>query len=618
MERRVDLPLQLRLAPLAGVDAKARTATLVWSTGARVARMDFWTGERYFEELSMDPAHVRLGRLQSGAPLLDTHKRWNLSDVIGVVEEASISKGEGRAKVRFSEREEVTPIFNDVAAGIIRNVSVGYVVHKYEQSLEGDAIVRRAVDWEPSELSLVPIGADPGAAVRAEQQTTYPCLINGETRMDQNDIVDPAIENSKPSAADLARTRAIRTLVRSQSLGDALAVELIDGGATLAEARARVLDELAKRTEATPVRSGFDPYNERRPQEETRRSLIAEAMASRFGGPAPSAEARQYVDLSVVDIARLCLEQRGIRTMGMRAADIITRTSHSTTDFPALLSETGTRVLRAAYLAHMSGITRIFKQSTAPDFRAKMKLALSEAPALQEIQKGGEYKRGTMAETKESYVLKKYGGIFGINWEALVNDDLNAFGDMSARQGQAAAELVASTLVDLVNSNPTLATDNKAVFHADHGNLTGTGTAIAVDSLGVGISKVRLQKGISGKIVLGLAPRFLLVPAAKEQLAKQYTSAQYVPAKSVDINPWSTTIEPIVEPRLDVLSATAWYLFTDPAVFENFEFSYLEGQEGPQMWTREGWDRDGMEFKVRLVLGAGATEFRGAYKNVGA
>jgi hypothetical protein len=62
-DRRVELPLQTRLAPIAGVDAKARVANLVWSTGARVRRQDFWTGEQFFEELSMDPAHIRLGRL---------------------------------------------------------------------------------------------------------------------------------------------------------------------------------------------------------------------------------------------------------------------------------------------------------------------------------------------------------------------------------------------------------------------------------------------------------------------------------------------------------------------------------------------------------------------------
>ena len=62
---RLDIPLQTRLAPIGTVDAKARTADLVWSTGARVKRYDWMRDTVYMEELSMDPAHVRLGRLQT-------------------------------------------------------------------------------------------------------------------------------------------------------------------------------------------------------------------------------------------------------------------------------------------------------------------------------------------------------------------------------------------------------------------------------------------------------------------------------------------------------------------------------------------------------------------------
>ncbi|MCV5737600.1 hypothetical protein OFN56_37450, partial [Escherichia coli] len=79
----------------------------------------------------MDTAHVDLSRMQQGAPVLNTHSRYDVRDVIGVVERAWIEGGEGRALVRFSEREDVEPIWRDIKAGILRNVSVGYVVRKY-------------------------------------------------------------------------------------------------------------------------------------------------------------------------------------------------------------------------------------------------------------------------------------------------------------------------------------------------------------------------------------------------------------------------------------------------------------------------------------------------------
>src|SRR5512133_3790184 len=149
-ENVIDLPLQtradVRLQPDT-IDAEARTVEVVWSTGATVRRRDLWTGKRYDEVLSLDPRHVDLARLNSGAPLLNAHGAFDLADVIGVVERGWIARSndsyEGRATVRFSLREDVEPLWQDVRAGIIRNVSVGYTVRAYEVT-DDDVPVWRA------------------------------------------------------------------------------------------------------------------------------------------------------------------------------------------------------------------------------------------------------------------------------------------------------------------------------------------------------------------------------------------------------------------------------------------------------------------------------------------
>ena len=174
MQTRADV----RLMP-ESVDAERRTVEVVWSTGAAVRRRDPWTGKRYDEVLSLEEAHVDLCRLNGGAPLLNTHGAWDLRDVIGVVERAWIAReGEalvGRATVRFSDRADVEPIWRDVASGIVRNVSVGYAVRSYEiTETDGQPPVWRAVDWQPLELSAVPIGADAAAGFRAAGQPAQP------------------------------------------------------------------------------------------------------------------------------------------------------------------------------------------------------------------------------------------------------------------------------------------------------------------------------------------------------------------------------------------------------------------------------------------------------------
>lgn len=171
-ERRLGLQLRsdVRLMPET-VDVAARTVELVWSTGAVVRRRDYWTGKPYDEVLSLEAGHVDLSRLNGGAPLLNTHGAHDLGQVLGVVERAWVETGEdgaqGRARVRFSARADVEPIWRDVEAGIIRNVSVGYSVRRFEVTeQEGQVPIWRAVDWQPMELSAVPVGADAAAGFR--------------------------------------------------------------------------------------------------------------------------------------------------------------------------------------------------------------------------------------------------------------------------------------------------------------------------------------------------------------------------------------------------------------------------------------------------------------------
>ena len=75
---------------------------------------------------------------------------------------------EARAVIRFSERAEVEPLWQDVRAGIIRHVSAGYRVRTYRIEEDADPPVWRAIDWQPVELSLVAVPADPGAGMRSD------------------------------------------------------------------------------------------------------------------------------------------------------------------------------------------------------------------------------------------------------------------------------------------------------------------------------------------------------------------------------------------------------------------------------------------------------------------
>lgn len=422
-----------------------------------------------------------------------------------------------------------------------------------------------------------------------------------------------ALRQPDGTFSDPARFDALMTRIEG--------IDAVERGDATYEQRSAIFSDLATRDEQS---GGPDPNAQHIGADvgESRGDLpmithMAEALVSRFGGPAPSEAARQYRHTRLPDMMRQLLEHRGVSTRGLGDVAIVKRVlgGHTTSDFPALLTETGNRFLRAGYDSYQGGVRRICRQTTAPDFRPINKLNLSEAPALVKVLEHGEVTRGSMSEVKESYSIATFARIFSLSRQAIVNDDLGGFSDFARRQGRAAAELIASELATLLTSNPTM-NDGVALFHATHKNL-GTAAAITIVSLGEALKLMRKQTGLDGKTPIDATPKFLVVPAAIEVVGKQFV-AEITAAKSADVNPFSADLEVVVDPRLDANSATAWYLAADPNQIDTIEYAFLDDAPGPQFESREGFDVLGAEMRVTLDFGAGVIDHRGLVKNAGA
>ncbi len=193
METAIRVPtLQVRAAVVPSTyNPSTHTVEVVWSTGSRTLVSPIFD-EPFIEELGLLPEEVRLERFRSGAPLLDSHGEpvfrvggSGLKDVLGVVRSAEVNGTEGRAVVEFSQRPEILSrgIEQDVAAGILCNFSIGYRVHRYRDITQPDDTVRvlRAIDWEPFEVSLLPIPDDAGTRTRSAPEL-YPCVLEDARR----------------------------------------------------------------------------------------------------------------------------------------------------------------------------------------------------------------------------------------------------------------------------------------------------------------------------------------------------------------------------------------------------------------------------------------------------
>ncbi|SMD06613.1 hypothetical protein SAMN06297251_12318 [Fulvimarina manganoxydans] len=204
----------------ASYDEAENSVEVIWTTGASVRRRDWRTGNYYNEILDVSPGAVRLERLNGGAPLLDTHQDSECRNVIGTVVPGSavLRDGKGYARVALSPAPDDASVVGKIRAGIIRNISVGYVIHAVEKTVKDDGSDEdwRVVDWEPHEISAVPIPADAGSHIRGADNDggsvvviTDPIAAACRARMQALQNALPAID-IVPMGADtmIARARA--------------------------------------------------------------------------------------------------------------------------------------------------------------------------------------------------------------------------------------------------------------------------------------------------------------------------------------------------------------------------------------------------------------------------
>jgi hypothetical protein len=370
------LPLQTRLAPIASVEAEARTVEVIWTTGATVRRRR-WRGWDeaidYDETLVVTDNAVDLSRMQAGAPVLESHAQWSTRSIMAVVDRAWIGGGEGRALVRFPKAgldPEADRLFGKVADGIVRNVSVGYAIGKVrvEKPERHGEVERWFVErWTPHEISFVAIGADPGAQVRGAERAppTFPVTFDfpgravrtQESSMDDDVRTDaptgaagtaestteereaaaggtPAAAPPQPYAIEGAerirteereRASAIYGLAERFRLERTFADDLVRRGVPLTDARSQVLERLAERdnrgaglSQVSLPAGGLDA-------DLSRREAMVEAVLHRVA-PAVNAlpeRAREFRGMSLVDLARSCVAAAGMTVRGLTAHEIV-------------------------------------------------------------------------------------------------------------------------------------------------------------------------------------------------------------------------------------------------------------------------------------------------------
>ncbi|MCX8985824.1 ClpP-like prohead protease/major capsid protein fusion protein, partial [Citrobacter portucalensis] len=322
-----------------------------------------------------------------------------------------------------------------------------------------------------------------------------------------------------------------------------------------------------------------------------------------------------YNGMTLRECARMSLTERGFGVSSYNPMQMVGfALTHSTSDFGNILLDVANKSLLQGWDEAAETFELWTKKGQLSDFKTAHRVGMGGFPSLRQVREGAEYKYITTGDKGETIALATYGEIFSITRQAIINDDLNQLTDVPMKMGRAAKGTIGDLVYALLTSNGKLS-DGKALFHADHKNLSSG--AISVDSLDKGRQMMRTQK--EGDRALNIRPAYMLVPVALETLANQTIKSASV--KGADINsgvanPIQNFAEVIAEARLDDADSKAWYLAAAQGT-DTIEVAYLNGVDAPYIDQQDGFTTDGVATKVRIDAGVAPLDYRGLVKSSG-
>lgn len=354
------------------------------------------------------------------------------------------------------------------------------------------------------------------------------------------------------------------------------------------------------------------------------RRRSAHERSREFRGHSLSEMARAFLTLN--NVSHVGLSRARVVELAFNRAEIAARAgdvalAHSSSDFPAVLQNIATNSLRTGFVEAPRTWQAWGRRAMVDDFKTVSRSQLGEVPNLGKVPEGGEIGEVSIGDNKETYFVSKYGAIFKITWESVVNDQLDAFSRIPRMMGAAAGRKEDILAYGVINSNPTMA-DGVALFHSSHNNLAGSGAVPSVATLNAGFAAMATQEGLTADatdpVYTDITPRYLLHPHALAATVDELIRSTAKPGANNDtLNVFQDTLQPVRSARLDGNSTTAWYLFADNSQIDTIEIAFLDGYAVPQVVQEQAFETLDRKFRVVHVLEAKAIDYRGVYKNAG-
>lgn len=251
---------------------------------------------------------------------------------------------------------------------------------------------------------------------------------------------------------------------------------------------------------------------------------------------------------------------------------------------------------------------------------------------LPTVAEGASYPELGVDDTNEEASFVKKGGYVGITREAIKNSDILQLQAIPRALASAAIRTRSAAVSALFTMNsgvgPTLATDTKALFHTDHGNIATTAFGTDATAWRAARASMFKQTELGSGAKMGVFPRYLLVPIELYDQALvtlgygEGTPNVYTP-EALGRGAYDPRPIPIVVP--DWTDATDWAFIVDPAVWPVIHMSYSQrpgggGHPAPELFSVTSetsglmFTNDVLPIKVRDEFAIGVSSYHGIGK----
>lgn len=280
--------------------------------------------------------------------------------------------------------------------------------------------------------------------------------------------------------------------------------------------------------------------------------------------------------------------------------------SVTTSDFGSLTDQVINRMVLEGYDSYPVTYPLVAKVSdNVRDFRAHRRYTKEGMrTVLDKVHEKAGFNRRAGSQAYYEMTVDKYEAGFEISWEAMINDDIDYFGDWPQRLVEATHNTVELAVTNLYVGT---AGPDATFYSVGNDNIIASNPALSLVGLQAGFAKLLDRTDSEGvpisidtaTLVVGSGALWVIAQNLKNQLSADIggISPGLVGAANQDnkvtvrVNNWliqkfDIVFNPWISQVADTNAATSWWLFAKPTRRPALEVAFLQGYRKPALYRK--------------------------------